>query len=97
MRQIIQLISLAILGFLGLVLSSIDKIEGMSSFSKKLTIIITLIYMFVFLLMAIDPNSVRIAFFGHFKPYTQLIILIVIILLTYLFLIPALLYLIGGI
>lgn len=95
MRQTIQLISLSIVVFLGLVLTSIDKIEGMTSFSKQLTIGITLIYMFIFLLIAIDPNAIRIAIFGHFNPYTKLIILILIFLLTYLFLIPVLLYLIG--
>lgn len=95
MRQIIQLISLAIVGFLGLVLTSIDKIEGMSPFSKQLTIFITLIYMLAFLLVAIDPNAIRIAFLGHFEPYIKLLILIVIFLLTYLFLIPTILYFIG--
>ena len=95
MRQIIQLISLAIVGFLGLVITSIDKIEGMSPFSKQLTIIITLLYMLVFLLVAINPNEIRITIFGHFKPYVKLLVLIVTLLLTYLFLIPAILYFIG--
>lgn len=95
MRQIIQLISLAIVGFLGLVLSSMDKIEGISPITKNLTIFITIIYMLVFLLIAIDPNTIRIFFFGHFEPYSKLIILIVIFLLTYLFLIPAILRVIG--
>ena len=97
MRQIIQLISLAIVGFLGLILTSIDKIEGMSPFSKQLTIIITLLYMLVFLLVAINPNEIRITFLGHFEPYIRLLVLIIIFFLTYLFLIPAILYFIGAI
>ena len=74
MRKTIQLISLSIVVVLGLVLTSVDKIEGMTPFSKQLTSIVTLIYMFIFLMFAIDPNQIRIIVFGHFKPYIHLII-----------------------
>lgn len=96
MRQVIQGISLVIVVFLGLVLASLDQIEAMHPTARQLTIIITIIYMLAFLLVAIDPNMIRVFIFGPFGPYVSLLILIIIFLLTYLFLVPAIQYLVGG-
>lgn len=91
MRQIIQIISLTIVIFLGLVLSALDNLP-MSGATVTITSIITMLYILVFLLIAIDPNMIRILMFGPFGPYVSLLVAIIVLLLTYLFLIPAIAY-----
>ncbi|ETA68454.1 hypothetical protein MettiDRAFT_1925 [Methanolobus tindarius DSM 2278] len=95
MRTLIQGISLLIFAFLLLILTSIDNMVGFSTFSKQLTTFVTLIYLIIFLLLIIDPNQVRIFTLGHFEPYKKLLILIAMLLLTYVFLVPAILYMVG--
>jgi small-conductance mechanosensitive channel len=93
MRSIIQLVSFLIILLLTVALVSIENMEDVGGFSKIIAMILTLLYMIVFVYIAIDPNQARIKSVGSFKSYVSLLGLILIFLLTYFFLIPIIIYL----